>query len=178
MNKFSRGLKHFFLEMISPVIFFFVTFQLLAFTRALIVKQYGIDVTTFVAATIGALVAAKVVVLADLLPFINRFPGRPLIWNISWKATIYFAAALAVRYLEEFIHFYRQQGDVLSANRHLLDEVVWPHFWAIQIWLMVLLLIYCTLQELLHALGHDRVREMFFGAAGVTTPATPPMNEL
>ncbi|MFZ0827807.1 MAG: hypothetical protein WAO02_10330 [Verrucomicrobiia bacterium] len=163
MSKFSRSLKHLVHEMIPPATFFFVTFQLLALTRALMLKQYGIDVTTFAVATIGALVAAKVVVLADLLPFINRFPGRPLIYNIAWKTTIYFAAAFVVRYLEEFIHFYRAHGTVLGANRHLLDEVVWPHFWAIQIWLTVLLVMYCTMDELVRAIGKEQVRRIFFG---------------
>jgi hypothetical protein len=169
MSKFGHTMKHLTLEMIPPVVFFFVSFQLLAFTRALMLKGYGIEVSTFLAATIGALVAAKVVVLADLLPFINRFPGRPLIYNIAWKTPIYFLAALLVRYLEEFIHFYRQQGGIMSANRHLLDEVIWPHFWAIQIWLMVLLLIYCTVDELTRALGRDRVRELFFGISTNTS---------
>jgi hypothetical protein len=171
MSSFGHKLKHLVREMIPPVIFFFVTFQLLALTRALILKRYGIDVTTFTEATIGALVAAKVVVLADLLPFINRYPGRPLVWNISWKTAIYFAAAFVVRYLEEFIHFYRQHGTVRDANRQLVDEVVWPHFWAIQMWLMVLLLIYCTMQELVRALGRDRVRELFLGAPVKPTTA-------
>ena len=165
MSKLAHSLKHLVHEMIAPAAFFFVTFQLLALTRALMLKRYGIEVTTFAEATIGALVAAKVVVLADLLPFINRFPGRPLVWNISWKTGIYFAAALAVRCLEEFIHGLRQHGTVLDAARHLLDDVVWPHFWAIQIWLTVLLLVYCTGQELLRALGRERVREIFFGAS-------------
>jgi hypothetical protein len=163
MSKFTQSAKHLVHEMIPPAAFFFVSFQLLALTRELMLKRYGIEATTFVAATIGALVAAKVVVLADLLPFINRFPGRPLIWNIAWKTPIYFAAAFVVRYLEEFIHFYRQHGDILSANRHLLDEVIWSRFWAIQLWLTVLLLVYCTMQELLRALGRDQVRELFFG---------------
>ena len=165
MSKFTHSVKHLVREMIPPAVFFFVTFQLLALTRALMLKQYGIDVTTFAAATIGALVAAKVVVLADLLPFINRFPGRPLIYNIAWKTTIYFLAAFMVRYLEEFIHFYRAHGTVLGANRHLLDEVVWAHFWAIQLWLTVLLLIYCTMDGLVRALGRDRVRELFIGVS-------------
>jgi hypothetical protein len=165
MSKFSHSVKHLVHEMISPVIFFFIAFQLLAFTRGLMLKQYGIEVTTFMAASIGALVTAKVVVLADLLPFINRFPGRPLLYNITWKTTIYFLAAFVVRYVEEFIHFYRTHHTVLDANRHLLDEVVWPHFWAIQIWLTVLLLVYCTMDELKRALGRDRMRELFLGPA-------------
>ena len=170
MSKLTHSLKHLVREMIPPAAFFFVSFQLLALTRALMLKQYDIEVTTFLAATIGALVAAKVVVLADLLPFINRFPEWPLIWNISWKTGIYMAAALAVRYLEELFHFYRLHRTVWDANRHLLAEVVWPHFWAIQIWLTVLLLVYCTMQELGRALGRDKVRKMFFG----TKPAVAP----
>jgi hypothetical protein len=177
MSKFTHSAKHLVQEMIPPAAFFFVAFQLLALTHALMLQQYGIEATTFLAATLGALVAAKVVVLADLLPFINRFPGRPLIWNISWKTCIYFAAAFAVRYLEDLIHFYRQHGTVLAANRHLLDEVVWPHFWTIQIWLTVLLLVYCTVQELLRALGQVRVRELFFGVSGNLPPTTPPTKE-
>jgi hypothetical protein len=164
MSKFAHGAKHLIIELIPPALFFFVAFQLLAFTRALMLKQYGIEVRTFVAATIGALVVAKVVLLSNLLPFINRFPGRPLIYNIVWKTPIYFAAALIVRYLEELYHFYRVHGELAAANRHLLDEMIWPHFWAIQIWLMVLLLIYCTLDEMVRALGRDRVRELFLGA--------------
>jgi hypothetical protein len=170
MSKFIHGLKHLIIELIPPASFFFVAFQLLALTRALMLKQYGIEVTTFLAATIGALVAAKVVLLSDLLPFINRFPGRPLIYNIAWKTTIYFAVAFGVRYLEELFHFYRREGGIMAANRQMLDELIWPHFWAIQIWLMVLLLIYCTVHELASTLGHDRMRELFFGVARKDAP--------
>ena len=171
MSKFGQGVKHLIHELIPPVTFFFVAFQLLALTRALMLRQYGIEATTFVEATIGALVVAKVVLLADLLPFINRFPGRPLIYNITWKTLIYLLAALAVRYLEAFIHFYRQQGLILGATRHMLDEIVWPHFWAIQIWLTVLLMLYCTMDELGRALGRNRVRELFLGVCTKTGAA-------
>jgi hypothetical protein len=169
MSKFRHSLKHLVHEMIPPVIFFFIAFQLLAFTRGLMLKRYGIDVTTFVTAIIGALVAAKVVVLADLRPFINRFPGRPFSYNIAWKTPIYFLAAFAVCDLEEFIDFYRQHGTIVEANRHLLDEFIWSRFWTIQIWLMVLL-VYCTMQELLHSLGRDKVRALFFGVADADKP--------
>jgi hypothetical protein len=171
MSKFVHGLKHLIEELIPPATFFFVSFQLLAFTRSLMLRQYGIEVTAFLEATIGALVAAKVVLLSDLLPFINRFPGRPLIYNIAWKTPIYFAVAFGVRYLEELFHYYRQHGELAAANRHLLDEVVWPHFWAIQIWLTVLLLTYCTLNEMVRALGPDRMRELFFGVSRKGTSA-------
>jgi hypothetical protein len=170
MSKFSHSVKHLVREMIPPATFFFITFQLLAFTRALMLKRYGIGEASFWEATLGALVAAKVVVLADLLPFINRFPNRPLIYNIAWKTPIYFVTAFVVHYLEELFHCYRQNGDLASANHQLRDDIIWSRFWAIQVWLMVLLLVYCTADELVRGLGRDRVRELFFGtkAAGKT----------
>jgi hypothetical protein len=169
MSKFTHSLKHLVNELIPPVTFFFVSYQLLALTRALMLKQYGIEATTFLAATIGALVTAKVVVLADLLPFINRFPGRPLSYNITWKTAVYILAALVVRYLEELFHFYRQHGTLWEANRHLFAEVIWPHFWVIQIWLSALLLVYCTAQEMVRALGRDKLKALIFGPRNTRT---------
>ena len=170
MSKFAHGVKHLVHEMIPPAAFFFVAFHLLAFTRALILEQYGIKLSSFLAATIGALVVAKVILLADLLPFINRFPGRPLIYNIVWKTAIYFVAAYVVRYLEEVLHYCWHEGHIAGVGRHMVEEVVWPHFWAIQIWLTVLLLIYCTLHELVRALGRDRFTELFFGTSRKAAP--------
>jgi len=169
MSKFGQRVKHLVREMIPPALFFFLAFQLLALTQALMLRQYDIDATMFVAATVGALVVAKVVVLTEMLPFINRFPGRPLIWNIAWKTTIFFVASFLGRYIEKLFHFYRQAGDVMSAHREMLHEVIWSRFWLIQIWLMVLLLAFCTMGELTRALGRDQIRELFFGISGKST---------
>lgn len=162
-NIFSR-LKHELVEVIPPTVFFFIAFQVIAFTRALMLEEYGIRVSTFVTASIAALVVAKVVLIVDLLPFLNRFPEKPLIYNVVWKTAIYLVAVLFVRYVEHLLPFVREHGDLVVANRRLLDEVVWPHFWAVQIWLLVLFFVYCALRELIRVLGRDRVRSMFFGA--------------
>lgn len=162
MNSIAHKLKHELFEFIPPAIFFFVAFHLLALTQSLMLKEYGIHISTFFAATIGALIVAKVVLLLDHVPIINRFPDKPLIYNVVWKTMLYFLAALFVRYLEHLIHFYRQTHDVAEAHRQLMEKVIWPHFWAVQMWLAVLLLIFCALRELSRALGRDRVRAMFF----------------
>ena len=76
MNSIARRLKHEMLEFIPPAIFFFVAFQLLAFTQRMMLKEYGIRTSVFLQATIGALVVAKVVLILDLLPLVNRFPRK------------------------------------------------------------------------------------------------------
>jgi len=166
MSTLASKLKHELLAVIPPTVFFFIAFQLIALTRALMLEQYGIRVTTFVAATVGALVVAKVVLLTDLLPFVNRFPEKPLLYNVVWKTAIYQVAALLVRYVEYLIPFLRKHGDFALANRHLFDEVVWTHFWAVQLWLLALFFVYCAARELIRVLGKERVRAMFLGPLG------------
>ena len=162
MSNLGPKLKHELRELIPVTLFFFVAFQVLALTQALMLKQYGIHTVAFVAATIGALVVAKVVVIADHFALVNRFPEKPLIYNVVWKTVIYFTASLGVRYGEHLIHFWRQSASFTEANRRLLTEVVWPHFWAVQLWLLILLLVYCAFRELIRALGRGRVIAMFF----------------
>ena len=46
----------------------------------------------------------------------------------------------------------------------LLADIVWPHFWAIQILLFVLILMYCTSHEVVRLIGKDRAWQVFFGS--------------
>ena len=163
MRNIIPRLKREILGTIPTVAFFFVVFQLLALTRALILRQYGIEVSTFLNATIGALIVGKVVLFTDLLPFVNRFPNKPLIYNTVWKTLIYMAAAILVRYVEHLIPHIREYGSLTVANRHLLDEAVWPHFWLVQLWLLVCFFMYCAIRELGRTFGYERIRSMFFG---------------
>ncbi|MDQ3624923.1 MAG: hypothetical protein M3463_20990 [Verrucomicrobiota bacterium] len=63
-------------------------------------------------ATIAALVIAKVVVITDHFAAVNRFPDKPLIYNVVWKTVIYFVAWLLMRYLEHVIHFLARDGEL------------------------------------------------------------------
>jgi hypothetical protein len=162
MSTLGQKLKHELRELIPVTVFFFVTFQLLALTQALMLEQFGIRVPAFLTATVMALVVAKVVLITDHFPLVNRFSEKPLSYSVVWKTAIYFIASLVVRYVEHLIHFWRQTGHFGEANRRLFGEIVWPHFWGIQLWLLILLLVYCAFRELVRALGRDRVIAMFF----------------
>jgi hypothetical protein len=141
MSKLSAKIKEEFLEILPPSIFFFVALHIVAFTRVLMLKGTGIAPTTSVSVTIAALILGKAVVIADMLPFINRFPEKPLLYNVAWKTAIYLAVAALVHYLERLVDFWREAGGLIAGNEKLLAEIVWPHFWAIQIFLFVLILV-------------------------------------
>lgn len=156
--------------MIPATLFFLVAFLLLALTRSLLLARYEIQVSTFGAATAGALLVSKVVLVADHLRFVDRFPHKPLVYNIAWKTVIYFCASFVARYLEFLIGFWRSEGSITAANERIFEEIVWSHFWLVQLWLFVLLLIYASLHELIRAVGRERAFAVFFRESRSASP--------
>jgi len=150
-------------KIIPPTIFFFIMLHLIALERSLMLSGTGIPLLSFGAVTVAALVLGKAVLLADALPLVNRYPDKPLAYNVVWKTTIYVLVASVVHYLENLYDFWKDAGSVVAANKELLAKIVWPHFWAAQLLLVVIIFMYCTMRELIRVIGRDKVREMFFG---------------
>jgi len=163
MNKVFEKIREEFVALIPPTIFFFITLSLVAVVRMLMTRGTGLPVSSPIQVAIGALILGKAVLIADMLPVINRYPDKPLVYNIAWKTVIYFVAALVIHYLERLVDFWKETGGLLTGNEKLLAEIVWPHFWAIQIILVVLILNYCVIHELARIIGPTKLWEMFFG---------------
>jgi hypothetical protein len=163
MSKLSAKIKEEFLAVLPPTIFFFIMLHIVAIIRRLMLKGTGIPVSTILQVTLAAFILGKAVLIADMLPFINRYPEKPLVYNVAWKTAIYLVMATLVHYLEHLVDYWRQVGSLVAGNQKLLAEIVWPHFWAIEIILAVLILMYNTMHELVRVIGRDKVIEMFFG---------------
>jgi hypothetical protein len=163
MNRVLSKLKEEFLAILPPTLYFFVALHLVVLIRVLMLEGTDIRATTSVSVALAALILGKAVLIADLLPIINRFPEKPLVYNVLWKTLLYQMVAAAVHYAERLVDFARQAGGVAAGNEKLLAEIVWPHFWAIQILLFVLILMYCTLHELVRLIGKDKAKQLFFG---------------
>ena len=139
MSKLSEKAKEEFFALIPPTIFFFLTLGLVAVVRVLMLEGTGIAASTPIQVAVGALVLGKAVLIADMLPVINRYPDKPLAYNVAWKTLIYVLAALVLHYLERLVDFWKEAGGFVAGNEKLLAEMVWPHFWAIQLILIVLI---------------------------------------
>ena len=163
MSKLSTKLKEEFFALLPPTIFFFVALHVVAFVRVLMLKGTGISPLGSVSVAVASLILGKAVLLADMLPMINRFPNKPLIYNVAWKTLIYLVMSALIHYIERLIEFWRQAGGLVAGNEKLLSEMVWPHFWAIQLILLVLIAMYCTIHELVRVIGRDKLLRIFFG---------------
>jgi hypothetical protein len=156
-------LKEEFFKLLPPTIFFFLALHIVMFVRVLMLKGTGVAPSSSVSIAVAALILGKAVLIADMLPMINRLPNKPLIYNIAWKTVIYWLISAAIHYLERLVDFWRQAGGFVAGNEKLWAEIIWPHFWAIQILLFVLIAIYCTMHELVRVIGREKVLRIFFG---------------
>ena len=154
-------------EILPPAIFFFVMLHIVALERALMLKGTGVPVLSSFAVTVAALTLGKAVLIVDAFPFVNRYPDKPLAYNVAWKTTIYVIAAMLVHYLENLYDFWKETGSLVAGNDKLLAEMVWPHFWATQLLLVVIIFMYCTMRELIRVIGPEKVRAMFFGRPAI-----------
>jgi hypothetical protein len=169
MHKVLEKLKEEFFAVLPPTLFFFVALHIVAVVRVLMARGSHFEPMSTISIAIAALLLGKAVLIADLLPVINRYPDKPLVYNVTWKTAIYLLVAAVIHYLERLVDFSRQAGGLAAGNAKLLAEIVWPHFWAVQIILFVLILVYCTARELVRVIGRDKVLRVFFGPPPLPT---------
>src|SRR4029077_3800260 len=154
---------HEFLEMLPPTIFFFVGFNLIVLTTNLILADYSVAFASFMLAAAAALVVGKSVLVANAMAVLRRYDRAPLIQPILFKTVFYWAIVFVARLLEHFIRFWlienNPPGDFLS---HMMATFSWHRFAAIQIWILVLFLIYVTASELNHLVGDGELRRILF----------------
>jgi len=163
MHKILEKLKEEFFAILPPTIFFFVALHLLTFIRVLIAKGTHFQPLSTMSIAIASLILGKAVLIADMLPPINRYPHKPLAYNIVWKTMIYLLMASIIHYVERLIDFSRQAGGLVAGNEKLLSEIVWAHYLAVEIVLFILILMYCTVRELARVIGKEKMLRLFFG---------------
>ena len=147
---------------LPQTIFFFIGFNLILWTKRLILQEQGIEFSGFFTAIVAALLVGKAVLVTDNLPFMRRFDGAPMIQPILFKTTIYWVCVLIVRLAEEVIHFVAAGGAIAAFGDHFVNHFSWPRFLSVQIWLMVLFLAYVTIHELNQLFGDGELYRLFF----------------
>jgi len=163
MHKILEKIKEEFFAILPPTIFFFLALHLVTFIRVLIARGSHFQPLSTMSIAIASLILGKAVLIADLLPPINRYPNKPLAYNIIWKTVIYLLMATVIHYVERLIEFSRAAGGIAAGSEKQLAEMVWPHFWAVEIVLFLLILVYCTMRELGRVIGREKMLRLFFG---------------
>ena len=160
----GRFLMHELRLLLPPTLYFFCAFNLIALTNNLIVRHYWFALTQFLLATMLALIAGKVILVAHRFTFLDHYRGPPLIRPILIRTIFYSVAVALVRVLEIFSHIARDSRGAKIAFQEQLDAFTWQHFAMVQIWLFVCFLIYVTAVELSRELGPGKMKQLMFGS--------------
>jgi hypothetical protein len=148
-------------EALPPFVFFLILFHLIALTKAVVLEDYSLTALRATFATVGALIVAKAILVVEALPF-ARLVSAPRIAQVFWKTLLFGVVALIFRFLEELIPLVSKYASVATGVERLLDEVHWPLFWVVGLWMLVSLFFYCVAAELLRAIGSENVRQALF----------------
>ena len=152
-------------EALPAFIFFLFLFHMIALTKAVSLGDYSVTALRATAATVGALIVAKAILLVEVLPLARLSSGRRVV-QILWKTLLFAAVVLLFRFVEEIIELSSKKGGIVAATKVLFDEISWPIFGVTTLWILGGLLLYCLASELILALGPEKVREVLFGANG------------
>ena len=116
------AVKHELKEVGLVTLYFLFCFGIILTLKKLFLADYQIEFHALSAAVIGALVAAKVVVVMDHARAGTRFDAsHPLAVTVAYKTLVYGAAGAVVVFAEELFHAYRATGGL---------EVAFADLWA------------------------------------------------
>ena len=163
MPRFFKRIKEEVANVMPAVLYFFLAMNLFNCTFGWMMRSEGLKVVSFLHIVIRSLIIAKIMIIADAMPFMNRFSARPLIYNTIWKTSIYSFFGFIFICLERFAPFFFKYGFQPEVFQHIMTGTQWPRFWSMQAWVVVLFLLFVVFRELYIALGPGKMRKMFFG---------------
>jgi hypothetical protein len=144
--------------------FFFLAFGLHAMTVSAVLGEYHTKLEEPYEYLVGSLIMAKVVLLVDAFAKSEWLRHRPLIYASLWNTGLYVVAGFIVRYAERLLTLtHRRHLSFAEANRELLRSMSQPNYWAILVWLIILIFAFCMARELIRWIGSERFMEVFFG---------------
>ncbi|MEE8514636.1 MAG: hypothetical protein V3S73_07970 [Gammaproteobacteria bacterium] len=156
MNHISSAaafIKQEFFQVLPPTIYFLATFNIVVLTTAMVLQEFEVQISGHAAATLLALVVAKVVLVVDKIKYVRRFDGKPLVYPVFFKAFTYSLVVFLFRLLEHWIPGLFETGTIAGATQHLLDGVIWRFFFMAQIWIFFLFIVYFTFAALIEVFG-------------------------
>ncbi len=148
--------------LLPPTLFFAVGFNLILLSQRILVPDYLLRFADSMVATLTALVVGKAVLLANLVPFFRRYDNEPLIKPILHKTMVYWVCVFVVRLLEAYVHYIINEERLDGFLTYMLDNFVWRRFVFIQLWILVLFLIYTAGTELNNLFGDGELFRILF----------------
>ncbi len=164
MSGWIKKVIHELREIVKPVIFLFCMFQLVAITNWLLLESYSITPTHTVFAAVGALIGGKAILIANKLPYLHIFQGRPVLLSVLWRSFVYAIFCAIFLCVEHIVTGLIRHEGPLASLEALSTRFPIAHVAANAIWLFVTFLLYNSYVEVDRYLGTGTLRRIFLGS--------------
>jgi hypothetical protein len=146
-------------------VFFLVGFLLLLSIIKLVLATFSIEVAAFSKAVIGALFAAKAVLILDETPLARHLEHYRRIVAVAVKSLIYGAITLLLGILERFLEARHRLHNFHAAAQSVLTQASLYRLLAWSLGITVVFALYFVLFEINERMGEGELWRLFFGAS-------------
>lgn len=143
-------------------IFFLVAFLLQLMIIKLAVAQFSIPITAFSKAVVGALFAAKAVLILDETRIGRSLEHYRRIVAVAIKTVLYGFGTLLLGYLERFLEARYRNASFDGAIRDMIDQANVYRFFAWVLGVTLIFAIYFVFSEINDHLGEGALWSLFF----------------
>ncbi len=149
---------------IGLVTLYFLTCFLFFLTlKKLVLDEYDVEISVLGTAAIGAVVAAKVVILLGKTPLGNFFVSDRRVIHVLWRSIVYTAIVFVVTLAERVFDLYREKDTLAVALRETWSGETTDHFLAMNLAVAASLVAYNAFAEIDHQMGEGALRRLFLG---------------
>ncbi len=146
-----------------PVFIFFLVAFVLQFTIIkLTVAQFSIPITAFSKAVVGALLAAKAVLIIDETHIGHVLERYRKIVAVAIKTLLYGFGTLLLGYLERFLEALHRSRSFDGAVAQMIDQANIYRFFAWVLGVTLIFAIYFVWSEINERMGEGAVWSLFF----------------
>lgn len=143
-------------------LFFLVGFLILLLIIKLALATFSVELTGLSKAVVGALIAAKAVLILDETPLARRLEQSRRITAVAVKTFFYGGTALLLGYVERFVDAIRLEHSFDGALRYLIDQA---NLYRLLSWVTgvsLVFAIYFALSEINRRMGSGELKRLFF----------------
>jgi len=149
-------------SLIPIAIFFMTGFLLVLLIIKLTLAEYSIEFTTFSKAVIGALIAAKVVLILNATPLARGMGRLPRIVPVFWRTLFYGGCFITLAIAEKAFDQRREHGGFAASFDYVMTHTDLHRLMALTVGIALVFAVYFILFEIADYLGPGVLIGLFF----------------
>jgi hypothetical protein len=159
--RFGRWLREEIRKTRPVFIFFLIGFLLVLMIIKLSLAQYSIETRALSNALLGAVLAAKIVLILENTPMAHPFRNSARIFGIACKSLIYGAGVILLAYLERFIDAFRHSRRFGASAMSVMMQSNLHRLLALSLGIAMVFAAYFVLSDLSDSMGNGAMRRFF-----------------